>query len=41
MVPSGALNPGDRVVVGADGEAGELTFEVLEDAAAVGGVRES
>jgi len=30
MVLSGSLNPGDRVVVGAEG--GELTFEVLEGA---------
>ena len=39
LVLSGSLNPGDRVVVGADGEAGELTFEVVESAAALGGVR--
>src|ERR687889_1124318 len=31
---SGCLNPGDRVVVGADGEAGGLTFEVVAGAAA-------
>ena len=34
MVLSGSLDPGDRVVVGADGEAGELTFEVVAGAAA-------
>ena len=28
MVLSGSLDPGDRVVVGAHGEAGGLTFEV-------------
>jgi len=39
LVLSGSLNPGDRVVVGASD--GELTFEVVEDAPAVGGVRES
>ncbi len=39
LVLSGSLNPGDKVVAGADGEAGELTFEVVEGAAALGGVR--
>ena len=34
MVLSGSLDPGDRVVVGADGEAGGLTFEVVTGAAA-------
>ena len=34
MVLSGSLDPGDRVVVGADGEAGVLTFEVVAGAAA-------
>ena len=34
MVLEGSLNPGDRVVVGA--EEGRLTFDVLEDASAVG-----
>ena len=34
MVLSGSLDPGDRVVVGAAGEAGGLTFEVLAGAAA-------
>ncbi len=34
MVLSGSLDPGDRVVVGADGEAGRLTFEVDAGAAA-------
>src|ERR687889_685571 len=34
MVLSGSLDPGDRVVVGADGEAGRLTFEVVAGAAA-------
>ena len=34
MVLSGSLDPGDRVVVGADGEAGGLTFEVVAGAAA-------
>ena len=34
MVLSGSLDPRDRVVVGADGEAGELTFEVVAGAAA-------
>jgi ATP-dependent Clp protease ATP-binding subunit ClpC len=33
MVLSGSLEPGDRVIVGADGEAGRLTFEVVEGAA--------
>jgi hypothetical protein len=33
MVLSGSLEPEDRVVVGADGEAGKLTFEVVEGAA--------
>jgi ATP-dependent Clp protease ATP-binding subunit ClpC len=33
MVLSGSLNPGDRVVVGADDEARKLTFEVKEGAA--------
>ena len=41
MVLSGSLNPGDRVVVGAEGESRELTFEVVEGAAAVGGVEGS
>jgi ATP-dependent Clp protease ATP-binding subunit ClpC len=36
MVLSGSLDPGDRVVVGADGEAGGLTFEVVAGAAAAG-----
>jgi len=35
MVLSGSLDPGDRVVVGADGEAGELTFEVVAGAAEI------
>ena len=34
MVLSGSLDPGDRVVVGADGEAGGLTFEVVAGGAA-------
>jgi len=34
MVLSGSLDPGDRVVVGADGEAGGLTFEVVAGAGA-------
>jgi ATP-dependent Clp protease ATP-binding subunit ClpC len=34
MVLSESLDPGDRVVVGADGEAGRLTFEVVAGAAA-------
>ncbi len=34
MVLSGSLDPGDRVVVGADGEAGGLTFEVVAGATA-------
>jgi ATP-dependent Clp protease ATP-binding subunit ClpC len=34
MVLSGSLDPGDRVVVGAHGEAGGLTFEVVAGAAA-------
>jgi hypothetical protein len=34
MVLSGSLDPGDRQVVGADGEAGGLTFEVVAEAAA-------
>ncbi len=38
MVLEGSLNPGDRVVVGA--EEGRLTFEVLEGAAAVAGEAE-
>ncbi len=29
MVLSGSLDPGDRVVVGADGEAGGPTFDVV------------
>jgi ATP-dependent Clp protease ATP-binding subunit ClpC len=33
MVLSGSLNPGDRVAVGTDGEAQDLTFEVVEGAA--------
>jgi ATP-dependent Clp protease ATP-binding subunit ClpC len=33
MVLSGSLESEDRVVVGADGEAGKLTFEVVEGAA--------
>jgi ATP-dependent Clp protease ATP-binding subunit ClpC len=41
MVLSGSLNPGDRVVVGAEDESRELTFEVVEGAAAVGGVEGS
>jgi ATP-dependent Clp protease ATP-binding subunit ClpC len=28
MIVSGSLDPGDRVVVGAHGEAGGLTFEI-------------
>ena len=35
MVLSGSLDPGDRVVVGADGEAGGLTFEVVAGAAEI------
>jgi hypothetical protein len=31
---SGSLDPGDRVVVGAHGEAGGLTFEVVAGEAA-------
>jgi len=31
---SGSLDPGDRVVVGAHGEAGRLIFEVVAGAAA-------
>ena len=38
MVLSGSLNPGDRIVVNADGEAGELTFEVAQGVAAGGSV---
>ena len=38
MVLGGSLKPGNRVVVGA--ENSELTFEVVEDAAAVGATRE-
>src|SRR5919106_205390 len=38
MVLGGSLNPGDRVVVGV--EDGELTFEVVEHAAAVSGEAE-
>jgi ATP-dependent Clp protease ATP-binding subunit ClpA len=38
MVLEGSLNPGDRVVVGA--EEDRLTFEVLEGAAAVAGEAE-
>ena len=34
MVLSGSLDPGDRVVVGAHGEAGGLTFEVVAGEAA-------
>src|SRR5215211_1314687 len=34
MVLSGSLDPGDRVVVGVDAEAGGLTFEVVAGAAA-------
>jgi hypothetical protein len=34
MILSGSLDPSDRVVVGADGEAGGLTFEVVAGAAA-------
>jgi ATP-dependent Clp protease ATP-binding subunit ClpC len=34
MVLSGSLDPGDRVVVGANGEAVRLTFEVVAGAAA-------
>src|SRR5919107_1047637 len=34
MVLSGSLGPGERVGVGADGEAGGLTFEVVAGAAA-------
>jgi ATP-dependent Clp protease ATP-binding subunit ClpC len=34
MILSGSLDPGDRVVVGAHGEAGGLTFEVVAGAAA-------
>ena len=34
MVLSGSLDPGDRVVVGAAGESGGLTFEVVAGAAA-------
>ena len=34
MVLDGSLNPGDKVVVGAEG--GELTFEVVEGASTVG-----
>jgi ATP-dependent Clp protease ATP-binding subunit ClpC len=41
MVLSGSLNPGDRVVVGADDESRGLTFEVVEGAVAVGGVEGS
>ena len=35
MVLSGSLDRGDRVVVGADGEAGGLTFEVVAGAAEI------
>ena len=38
MVLGGSLNPGDKVVVGA--EEGRLTFEVLKDAAALAGEAE-
>jgi hypothetical protein len=38
MVLGGSLNPGDKVVVGA--EEGRLTFEVLRDAAALAGEAE-
>jgi ATP-dependent Clp protease ATP-binding subunit ClpC len=38
MVLGGSLNPGDRVVV--DARDGDLTFEVVAGAAAVGGTRE-
>jgi hypothetical protein len=34
IVLSGSLDPGDRVVVGAHGEAGGLTFEVIAREAA-------
>ncbi len=34
MVLSGFLDPGDRVVIGAHGQAGRLTFEVVAGAAA-------
>ena len=34
MILSGSLDPGDRVVVGAHGEAGGLTFEIVAGAAA-------
>ena len=36
MVLDGSLSPGDKVVVCTDGEAGRLTFEVLQEAA-IGG----
>ena len=39
MVLSGSLHPGDRVVVGA--RDGEITFEIVEGAAAIGGVEGS
>ncbi len=38
MVLEGSLNPGDKVMVGA--EDGRLTFEILEGAATVGTVQE-
>ncbi len=41
MVLDGSLNPHDKVVVDADGEAGRLTFEAVEGVAAVGGAEES
>jgi ATP-dependent Clp protease ATP-binding subunit ClpC len=37
MILDGSLNPGDKLVVGADHEAGTLTFDVLAGAVAVGG----
>jgi ATP-dependent Clp protease ATP-binding subunit ClpC len=39
MVLSGSLHPGDRVVVGA--RDGEITFEIVEGAAAIGGAEGS
>jgi ATP-dependent Clp protease ATP-binding subunit ClpC len=35
MLLGGSLNPGDKVIVGAESEAGRLTFEVVEGAVAV------
>jgi ATP-dependent Clp protease ATP-binding subunit ClpC len=35
MLLGGSLNPGDKVIVGADGEAERLTFEVIEGAVVV------